>query len=170
MPRLRHLSLLLVAFAVARAGDDPAAVLTLRRAGAAPVAFSAAEFAALPHAEVTLVNPHDQKEHRFSGVSVRELLARLDAPLGEKLRGAALQTGVLVRSKDGYAVLFALAEFDESFSSRTLILVDRIDGQPLPATAAPLQLIAPGDKKAARWARMVTAIELISTAPPAPKP
>jgi hypothetical protein len=170
MFRLRRLPLLLIAFAVARAGDDPAALLTLRRAGATPVVFNAAEFAALPHVELTLVNPHDQKEHRYSGVSVRELLARLDAPLGDKLRGPALQTGVLVRSKDGYAVLFALAEFDESFSTRVLILADRIDGQPVPEIAAPLQLIAPGDKKAARWARMVTAIEIIPTAPAAPKP
>ena len=162
MLRLRHLFFLLVAFTVARAGDNPAALLTLRREGAPPLAFSPAEFAALPHVEVTLVNPHDQKEHRFSGVSVRDLLARIGAPLGEKLRGPALQAGVMVRSKDGYGVLFALAEFDESFSNRSLLLADRIDGQPLPPTAAPLQLIVPGDKKAARWARMVAAIEVIS--------
>jgi hypothetical protein len=162
MFRLRHLPLLLIAFALARAGEDGGPLLTLRREGAPPLAFSAAEFAALPHVEVTLVNPHDQKEHRFSGVGVHDLLSRLGAPLGDKLRGPALQTGVMVRSKDGYGVLFALAEFDESFSNRSLLLADRIDGQPLPPTAAPLQLIAPGDKKAARWARMVTTIEVIS--------
>lgn len=170
MLRLGLLAFLLLAFTGAQAAETTATLLTVRREGAAPLGFSAAEFSALPHIDLTLVNPHDQKEHHYSGVNVRELLARIDAPLGEKLRGPAQQLGVLVKAKDGYAVLFALAEFDESFSSRTLILADRVDGQPLPEGMAPLQLIAPGDKKAARWARMVTAIEIIPTLPAAPKP
>jgi hypothetical protein len=150
MFRIRHLPLLLIAFTGIHAAEGTAIILTVRSAGAAPLTFSAAEFSALPHTDLTLVSPHDQKEHRYTGVNVRELLTRAAAPLGEKLRGPAQQLGVLLRSKDGYAVLFALAEFDESFSTRALILADRIDGQPLPDTAAPLQLIAPGDKKAAR--------------------
>ena len=72
-----------------------------------------------------------------------------------------MQLVVVARSRDGYAVVYALAEFDESFSSRTILLADKDDGQPLPEKSAPFQLITPSDKKGARWARMVTSLEII---------
>jgi len=37
---------------------------------------------------------------------------------------------------------------------------------PVPENAAPFRLIAPGDKKAARWARMVTSLEITTPAQP----
>jgi hypothetical protein len=135
-------------------------------AGGKTIAFTAAEFAALPRTELKAVEPHEKKARSYSGVTVRELLLRADAPLGEKLRGPALALGVLVRCQDGYTILYALAEFDENFSSRTLLLADREDGQPPPATAAPLRLVAPGDKRGARWARMVTTIEVVPVGSP----
>jgi hypothetical protein len=130
--------------------------------------FTDEQLAALPRVELTLDDPHEKKSHRYTGFAARELIARVGAPLGEKLRGAALQLGVVIRAKDGYAVLFSLAEFDEAFSPRTLLLADRIDGQPLPEKSAPLQLIAPGDKRAARWLRMVTSFEIVTLPAAAP--
>ena len=125
-------------------------------------AFTAEEFAALPHVEVRTLEPHEKVERTYRGVSMRQLLALAGAPLGDKLRGPALSLGVLIRCKDQYTVLFALAEFDENFSARTILLADQEDGKPPPATAAPLRLVAPGDQRGARWARMVTAIEVVS--------
>ena len=124
--------------------------------------FTAAEFTALPRTELKAVEPHEKKERFYSGVTVRELLTRAGAPLGEKMRGTALALGVLVRSKDSYTVLYALAEFDEAFSARTLLLADQEDGRDPPATAAPFRLVVPGDTRGARWARMVTSIEIVT--------
>lgn len=78
------------------------------------------------------------------------------------MRGPALTMGVIVRCKDNYSVLYSLAEFDAAFSSRTILLADREDGGPPPATAAPFRLVAPGDKRGARWARMVVSLEIVS--------
>jgi len=128
------------------------------------LAFTGEEFAALPHNEMKVFEPHGQKEHVYSGVSVKELLARVGAPLGEKIRGSALRLAVNFRSRDGYSVIYALPEFDESFSTRTLLLADKEDGKALAENAAPFHLIAPGDKRAARWARMVTSIEIVTVA------
>lgn len=119
------------------------------------------EFRALPHSDVTATDPHLKMEHRYSGVPVRDLLARLGAPMGDKLRGPALQLAVVVRSEDGYSTLFALAEFDDAFSDRTILLADSEDGNPLPVNSGPLRVVAPGDKRAARWARMVNSISLM---------
>lgn len=128
--------------------------------------FTAAEFAALPRTELKLPPKNEKPAHTYTGVALRELLTRAGAPLGDQLNGTAHLTAVIVRSKDNYAVLFALAEFDEAFSSRTLLLADQEDGQPLPPSAAPLRVVAPGDKRGARAARQVTSIEIVSLAKP----
>ncbi len=125
------------------------------------ITLTAEQFHAMPHTEMTVNDPHLKLDHRYSGVPVRDLLAKVGAPLGEKLRGQALQLAVVFHSKDGYATLFALAEFDDAFSDRTILLADTEDGKPLPDNAGPLRVVAPGDKRAARWARMVTSIEVL---------
>lgn len=130
------------------------------------IEFTATEFATLPRTEVKLSDQREKAERTYSGVTMRELLARVGAPLGEKLRGSGLTSGVIVRTKDNYAVLFSLAEFDENFSSRTIILADQEDGQPLPPSSAPFRIITPGDKRGARSARQVTSIEVVSLAKP----
>ena len=131
------------------------------------VALTAAEWAKLPRTEVKAADPHTKAEHRYGGVAVRALLDLVQAPAGEKMHGGAQRLAVLAKARDGYAVLYALAEFDPAFSLRTVVLADRIDGQPLPEKAAPLQAIAPGDQRGARWVRMVTALEIV-TVPAAP--
>lgn len=128
--------------------------------------FTAEEFAALPHTELKLAEQADKDARTYAGVPLRELLARAGAPLGDKLRGPALLTSVIVRCKDNYAVLFSLAEFDENFSSRLILLADREEGEILPPSAAPLRLVLPGDKRGARSAKQVTSIEIVS--PPKP--
>jgi hypothetical protein len=126
------------------------------------MAFTAEEFAALPRTEVKAEEMHEKEAHRYSGVAMRELLTRAGAPLGDKFRGPALALGVVVRCKDNYIVLFSLAEFDEAFSQRTIVLADREDGEILPPSAAPLRVVAPGDKRGARSARQVVSIELVA--------
>jgi hypothetical protein len=126
--------------------------------------FTAAEFAALPRSELKLPAQGDREEQRYSGVSLHELLTRVGAPFGDKMRGAGLLAGVIVRCKDNYAVLFSLAEFDENFSTRTIILADQEDGEMLPPSAAPFRIVAPGDKKGARSCKQVTSIEIVSLA------
>jgi hypothetical protein len=162
-------ALLFLSLAVGLSAGEPVLKITTPEK---TLAFTAEEFAALPRTEITAAEPHTQKEHRYAGVTVHELLVRAGVPLGEKLRGPALQLVVVARCRDGYAVVYALAEFDESFSRRTILLAEKDDGQPLPEKSAPFQLITPGDKKGARWARMVTSLEIIpaGATPVAAKP
>jgi hypothetical protein len=128
--------------------------------GKTNLTLTATQFAALPHSEIKVMDPHEQKEHQYGGVSVRDLLSQAGVPAGDKLRGPALRDVVMVRSRDNYAVAFTLADFDAAFGGRNIVLADRVDGNPLPVNAGPLRLIVPGDEKAVRWARMVTTIEV----------
>jgi len=130
------------------------------------VAFTAADIAAIPHEDSSAFDPHEKKTHTYSGVPVKGLLSQAGAPLGEKLRGAALSLVVVARTKDNYQVVYALAEFDETFNSRTILLVDREDGQLLGSGMGPLRIMVPGDKRAARWVRMVTSLEVAPVGDP----
>jgi DMSO/TMAO reductase YedYZ molybdopterin-dependent catalytic subunit len=145
-----------VASAALRASGPPLTVLYEGRIAS----FSSAELSAMAHQEVTAFDAHEKQSHTYSGVPVRDLLAKAGVEFGEKLRGRGLRLAVLVRCRDHYDVVFALAEFDGAFNGRTILLVDLEDGKPLPDAQGPLRLVVPGDKRVARWARMVTSLEV----------
>jgi hypothetical protein len=99
---------------------------------------------------------------QFEGVSLDSLLSSTGVQLGDKLRGPRMTEELLVEAADGYRVAFALAEVDLAFSARDIILADKRDRKPLDAKEGPLRIVAPGDKRPARWVRQVTALRLIA--------
>ena len=90
------------------------------------------------------------------------LLTTAGVQLGDKLRGQRLTEVLLVEAADGYKVAFALAEVDPAFATREIILADKQDGKPLEAKEGPLRIVAPGDKRAARWVRQVTVLRIVA--------
>jgi hypothetical protein len=157
--------ILLTATPVALRAADPG--LQISFAGKT-TSFAAADLAALPHQEVTAFDFHEKQNHVYSGVPVRGLLEKAGVQLGEKLRGKNLRLVVIAHCSDHYDIVFALAEFDDAFNSRTILLVDSADGKPLPDGQGPLRLVVPGDKRPARWARMVSSLEVIPVAGASP--
>ncbi len=133
------------------------------------LALSEADLSGLPHQDVTAFDSHEKKSHVYSGVPVRDLLARAGVPLGEKLRGKNLRLAVLAHCRDNYDIVFALAEFDDAFDSRVILVADSQDGHALPDALGPVRLVVPGDKRPARWARMLTSLEVISVGDSAAK-
>jgi hypothetical protein len=155
-------SVLLASMVVLLANRGSAAEPILRVSDADKVvAFTAEEFRRLPHSTISAFDSHSRMEHRYSGIPVRDILLKVGAPLGDEMRGPALRLAVVVRANDGYATLFALAEFDASSSDRMLFLADSEDGKPLGAGAGPLGIVALGDRRAARRARIVKSIEVV---------
>ncbi len=93
---------------------------------------------------------------------LRDLLKEAGVPAGENLRGKALATSIVVVANDGYQVTFSIAELDESIGNLQVLVADSEDGKPLAQTAGPLRLVVPGDKRPARWVRMVKAIRVMA--------
>ena len=58
-----------------------------------------------------------------------------------------------------------LPEFDSPAIDRMIVIVDRIDGNAIPASSGPLQIVVPGDKGRGRWVRQLKALTLV-LAPP----
>ncbi|HLK24173.1 MAG TPA: molybdopterin-dependent oxidoreductase [Caulobacteraceae bacterium] len=124
---------------------------------------AAADIAAMPH--VTLTVTVEGKTNTYKGVPLAALLGRVNAPLGQALRGQELRDVVVVSGKDGYAAVIALAEADPFERKQQIILADGVDGGPLPSTQAPYRLVVEGDQRGARLVRMVATIELRRLAP-----
>ena len=127
----------------------------------APLNLSLAEIRALPHVDVKVHNGHTNTDETYSGVPLVVLLAKVDAPLGENLRGKALTNYVVATGSDGYSVLLSLAEVDPMFHDGQIVVADSRDGQPL-TTSGPFQLIVSEDKRPARWVRNLVSIAVQS--------
>lgn len=140
------------------AGPAPPASLTLVGLDGRTRSVSPADLARLVRHDTT-VSAHEVSG-RYSGVALTDLLALVNAPLADSLRGRSLATYVVAEASDGYRVLFSIVELDSKFTDRVVILADRKDGQPLPAAEGPYRLIVPGEKRPARWARQVIRISL----------
>lgn len=103
----------------------------------------------------------DGKVHEYRGVALVEVLEKAGVTLGSKLRGENLKKVVLVQAADGYEVVYSLPELDPEFSNNIVLLVAEKDGAPLPAGEGPFRLIAPQDKKQARWIREIRSIKVV---------
>jgi hypothetical protein len=122
--------------------------------------ISTAQIANLPRVTVE-VRDHDVPT-RFEGVPVALLLTTAGIQLGDTMRGPRMTQVILMEATDGYKVVFAVAEFDPAFTSRKIILADKRDGKTLDAKEGPFRIVAPGDKRPARWIRQVTTLKVIA--------
>jgi DMSO/TMAO reductase YedYZ molybdopterin-dependent catalytic subunit len=131
-----------------------AAELKVSGAVSAPLTLTVADLKAMPRKTLTVVNPH-QKSEKYEGVALQEILRKAGVPQGDALRGPAMATYVLAEAADGYRVVFSLAELDAG------IVADTMDGAPLGDKLGPFRLIAPHEKRPARWVRMLRSVTVV---------
>jgi DMSO/TMAO reductase YedYZ molybdopterin-dependent catalytic subunit len=103
----------------------------------------------------------DGNDHTYTGVTLAELLQKAGATIGNDLKGENLTKFISVEASDGYQVVFALAELDKSFTDRTIILANMMDGKPLPTGDGPFRIIVQDEKKPARCIKQVTEIKVM---------
>ncbi len=115
----------------------------------------------MPRTTLRVMNPHSQKMEAYEGVALATLLEKAGVPHGEQLRGAALASCLLVEAADGYRVVYSLAELDSGFQDSEVLAADTMDGAPLREGVGPVRLVAPHDKRPARWVRMVKAMTIV---------
>jgi len=122
--------------------------------------FTAAEIAALPHVSVQ-VSDHGTSA-QFEGVPLHVVLPAAGIKLEQEMRGPRMAEVLVVEATDNYKVVFALAELDPAFATREIILADKRDGKPLDAREGPFRVVAPGDKRPARWIRNATSMRIVA--------
>jgi len=125
-----------------------------------PLELHLGDLEKMPHTRLD-VKDHEGNPVSYEGVAVAELLHAAGAPAGEKLRGVGMASYVLAHAKDSYRVVFALPELDAGFTDTKVIVAYAMNGKPLGEGQGPFKIVAPQDKRPARWVRMVDRIEVI---------
>ncbi|HEV7487504.1 MAG TPA: molybdopterin-dependent oxidoreductase [Thermoanaerobaculia bacterium] len=123
------------------------------------IAVTADTLNGLPRVKVE-AKEHDNPTATYEGVSLGAILERAGLPRGVNLRGKALRAIVVITASDGYEVVFTLADTDPAFTDRVVILADKKDGKPLPEKEGPFRIVAPSEKRPARWIRNVKTIAI----------
>ncbi len=141
--------------------QDADAKLTIAGDVTTPLMLAKADLAKLPRTSVTVKADGSDEQTTYEGVLLYDILKQAGAPLGKQLMGKALATYVLAEARDGYQVVYALPEFDPSFTDNKIIVADTVNGKPLFQYQGPFRLVVPGDKKGARSIRMLEKITVV---------
>jgi hypothetical protein len=123
--------------------------------------WTPATLAALPHQTLTVYNEHAKASQAYSGVPLIDLLTKLGVP--DKPRGKDFRLYLVAEGSDGYQVVYSIGEVTPDVHDATILVADALEGKAL-AGSGPLQLVATGEKRPARWVRNLVAIRVL-TAP-----
>lgn len=119
--------------------------------------WTPATLAALPHKTLTLFNEHAKVNQTYSGVELIELLKPLGVP--EKPHGKEFRLYLVAEGSDGYEVVYSVGEVTPDVHDATVMVADTLDGKPI-GDSGPLQLVATGEKRPARWVKNLVAIRI----------
>ena len=131
------------------------AAITVEGDIAKPVIFTTADLNTMNRINLKLADM-DGGSHVYSGIAVTDILKKAGV-IKPGFNRDDLTKYVLAKSSDNYEVLFSFTELDSAFSGRTILLVDSVDGKPLPQSKGPYRMAVPGEeKRQARWIWSVT--------------
>ncbi len=119
--------------------------------------WTSAKLAELPHITLKLYNEHAKVDQTFSGVPLIELLKQIGVP--EKPHGKDFAFFVVAEGSDGYQVVYSIGEVTPDVHDGTALVADAMDGKPL-GDDGPVQLVATGEKRPARWVHNLVAIRV----------
>ncbi|MET0299815.1 MAG: molybdopterin-dependent oxidoreductase [Flavitalea sp.] len=97
-----------------------------------------------------ILKDRDGRDVPYTGVSVQRLLEMAGVTTGKQLRGENLTKYLLVKCADGYEILFSLAELDNGFNDKKVILANESAGKDLPVDRGPFRIVIEGEKVPAR--------------------
>lgn len=133
--------------------------ITISGEGLQPFTIDAATFHDMKQS-VVMAKAHDGSVHRYTGVSMADLLAKAGVLLGDTAKKQNVMSYVVVTAADNYKAMYTMAEVDTLFANRVIIVADKSDKKPLTPEDGPFQIIVPGEKKHGRWVRQVNSIQL----------
>jgi len=153
----RALAFVLLLCTIAAAQQEKGAI-TMEGLDGTKTTFTVDQLRQMPQQSVSIVNPHTKATDKYEGVLLADLLAKVNTPSGDKLRGDELRDYVEVAGRDGYKVIFALPELDSAFQDNKVLVAVSSDGKPLDEKQGPVRIVVPQDKRPARSVQMVTTI------------
>jgi DMSO/TMAO reductase YedYZ molybdopterin-dependent catalytic subunit len=135
--------------------------LKIAGTGSKPLVLTQADLKKAPRTTLRVLNTHNNKTEVYEGVPLAELLKMVGVPQGDQIKGPWMTATVLAEAADNYSAVFSLAELDPGFLDSEVLVADTLDGAPLSADEGPFKLVAPHDKRPARWVRMLKSITIV---------
>lgn len=132
--------------------------IIVRVGNAKPVTLDTDRLAQLPR-QMTVLQDHGKRV--YEGVLLHDVLVHSGVEFGDGLRGKQLSSYVAAIGRDGYQVVYALADFDPSITNSRIILADRREGNPLDTKEGPFRIIVPQDLRPARSVRLLKEIDVV---------
>lgn len=142
------------------AAEAKDAVLTISGAVKQRTELTVSDLRAMERVKVK-ASDRDGKEREFEGVKLWDVIEK-SLLFDTKEHKQIVNTCVVVKAKDGYQAVFALAEICPAISDKSVVLADQCDGKSLPETDGVLRIIVPGEKMHSRWVREVEVVSLLS--------
>ncbi len=155
-----HLRQLIATFLIVASGHLSAANPIVTLEGGKTIELTAAVLAPIPRISVTATT--HGKSSSYEGYDLALVLRAVGADPVESLGGKSLVKSLKVSAADSYRVKFSLSELDPTLGNHQVLLIDRENGVPLPASDGPWRLVVPSDKRPARWIRQVSSIVISS--------
>ena len=149
-----------VGFSSGLAVKDPVKPLVVSGDIPTTVSFSEADLDKLPQLTADS-QEEDGTVTKYSGVLLRDVLAKAGAPIGKALRGKSLASYILAKARDGYEVVFTPGELDQTFGNERVLVVYKRSGKPLFGYEGPYRILCPNDKAGARSLRMLETLEIV---------
>jgi hypothetical protein len=123
--------------------------------------LTAADVAALPHENISVLNGHTKASETYGGVPISAILARLGLPFERKNEHTLLKTILIAEGTDGYRVIVSTYETLGAIRDTDAIVADALitpeGSKPLAADGA-FKLVLPGDKRPQRWVQNLKSI------------
>jgi Oxidoreductase molybdopterin binding domain len=120
-----------------------------------PLKMCESDFKALPRSSVTVANS-DGTQLTYTGVYLADILVKTGVPLRGDIKGVDVSKYVAGIGVDAFFALFSLPEFDNG----NFLVADSVNNAPLPADAAPLELISPNEMRRNRWVKKLNFIRV----------
>jgi hypothetical protein len=116
--------------------------------------------------------------HTFSCIPLASLLKAAGIQTDFAMKGGAdpktknrqMRQVVVVGGRDGYTVVFSLAEVLPMVSDREIWVAVQEDGKPLSDNDGPVRLIVPDDQMPARAVHQIASIEVVELSAPKTQP
>ena len=103
----------------------------------------------------------DDETVEYEGVWLDSLLVDAGVSMGESLRGEQLNAYVQALARDGYKIIFSLAELDQGLSGNRVLVADLKSGKDLDSEEGPVRLVVSSDTRHGRWVRMLASVNVV---------
>ena len=124
-----------------------------------PLTLTVTDLKKMPRKTLSVLNPYNKKTEVYEGVPLEELFAEQGSRSTSSLRGR--QWLRRLSPKPRMVIKWFSLWLNWTLLDSEAIVADTLDGAALAAKEGPFKIVAPHEKRPARWVRMLKSITVV---------